>query len=94
VAHPSELVRLVRSPDGEVRVDRHASGRGAWLCAGSLEECARVAKRRKAFGRAFRAPVDGAALDELLILFGSSSSDMADLFAAESASDDSNHQKG
>ena len=47
------------SPDGAMLVDRTAPGRGAWLCAGYACECLARAVSAKAFGRAFRAPVDG-----------------------------------
>ena len=87
-------MRLVRSPAGAVTIDRMGPGRGAWLCAGSLLACAREAKRRKAYARAFRAPVDESALDELLLLFGSYGPDMADLLAADGAPIGGNHQKG
>ena len=89
-----DLVRLVRRADGSLVVDRHGPGRGAWLCAGSLESCAREARRRKAYTRAFRTPVDGPAIDRFVALFGSSGPDMADLLAADRHPVDSNHLKG
>lgn len=57
--HPREaLVRVVRAPDGQVLVDRYlrAPGRGAHLCYS--RDCVEKAVRRKAFGRAFEAPVE------------------------------------
>ena len=48
--------------DGTIRVDRHASGRGAWLCGA---ECIVPARRRRAFDRAWRTPVRPAAIDRL-----------------------------
>ena len=57
-----ELLRCVLDADGVVRVDRTASGRGAWLCgAGCLAE----ARRRGGFDRAFRRRVAPEALDRL-----------------------------
>ena len=50
-----ELVRVVRLADGSLTVSRTAPGRGAWLCAGSVE-CLRAAVQRKAFARALRTP--------------------------------------
>ena len=65
----SELVRLVRDASGSVEPGRHLPGRGAWLCAGNDTlvngECLDVAARRHAFQRAFRAPVDDAAIAKL-----------------------------
>ncbi|MGH9210426.1 MAG: YlxR family protein [Acidimicrobiales bacterium] len=49
-----ELVRFARTADGSVRPGRTLPGRGAWLCAGTLEACRAAAERRKAFTRAFR----------------------------------------
>jgi predicted RNA-binding protein YlxR (DUF448 family) len=45
-------------------VDRHASGRGAWLCrdsAGCLDE----AVRKHGFERAFKASIDAEGLQQL-----------------------------
>ena len=87
-------MRVVRRPDGSLAGDRNGSGRGAWLCAASLEDCAREAKRRKAFARAFRTTVDGGAVDALLHVFGSSSPGMADLLAADGPAIGVDIQKG
>ena len=80
--------------DGTPALDRHAPGRGAWLCTGNLECCAREAKRRKAYARAFRTPVAGAAIDVFLGLFGSGTPDVADLHAVDGSSVAGNHLKG
>ena len=78
-AAPRELVRLVRTPDGRLEIGTTLPGRGAWLCrsdgttadgdqAGGAVialECLEAAARRQAFNRAFRAPVDGAAMEAL-----------------------------
>ena len=52
-----ELVRLVRTPEGEVRVDPTGkqSGRGAYLCP--RLDCLRAAQKRKSLDRAFKAPI-------------------------------------
>jgi predicted RNA-binding protein YlxR (DUF448 family) len=55
---------VVRLPDGELAAGRDLSGRGAWLCAGSVP-CLTEAVRRHAFDRAFRVPVGGAAVERL-----------------------------
>jgi len=59
-----ELVRIVRLPDGSLRIGRTLPGRGAWLCAGSLE-CLNQAAQRNAFSRALRSPVSS---DDVLAL--------------------------
>ncbi|HET7489013.1 MAG TPA: YlxR family protein [Acidimicrobiales bacterium] len=64
VAAPTELVRVVRTPDGGLAVGRALPGRGAWLCAGA-GGCVDLAERRRAFSRALRGPVEGAAVAAL-----------------------------
>jgi predicted RNA-binding protein YlxR (DUF448 family) len=54
-----ELVRVVRTEAGGLTVDRSGPGRGAWLCAGSLD-CLDRAVRRHGFDRAFATAIDGA----------------------------------
>ena len=53
--------------DGLLRVDRSATGRGAWLCRGAVPglpvtTCLDQAVRSRAFSRAFRVPVEAAAV--------------------------------
>jgi len=50
----AELIRVVRQPDGSVRLDRdrHLEGRGAYLCADGA--CWRLAWKRAAVQRALR----------------------------------------
>lgn len=57
-ADPAELVRIARTPAGGLEIGAGA-GRGAWLCAGSVE-CFDEAVRRRALGRALRRPVTDA----------------------------------
>ncbi len=47
------LVRVVKSPDGEISLDLTGkkSGRGAYVCRNS--ECLKKARKKKAFERAF-----------------------------------------
>ena len=59
-----ELVRVARRADGSLAVGRTLPGRGAWLCSGS-RSCFDLAVKREAFRRAFRAPVDRSAVDQL-----------------------------
>ncbi len=56
------MVRVVRLTDGTLAIGRTLPGRGAWLCAGS-PECVAEARRRRAFERAFRGPVDPGSLE-------------------------------
>ncbi len=52
-----ELVRVVRSPSGEVTVDGggRSPGRGAYLHP--APECLQLARRRRALERALRCPI-------------------------------------
>ena len=68
--------------DAKLVADRVAHGRGAWLCAGS-PACLALAERRKAFDRAFRAPVASAAVARLRAeLFGAPPENLRDLSVA------------
>lgn len=53
----SSLVRVVRSPDGEISLDLTGkkSGRGAYICKSS--QCLKKAVKAKRFERAFECPV-------------------------------------
>ncbi|MBE3549656.1 MAG: YlxR family protein [Brockia lithotrophica] len=61
----ASLVRLVRTPEGEIAVDPtgRRPGRGAYLCPS--RECFLRARKRRAFSRAFRTEVSEAALAKL-----------------------------
>ncbi|EGK13680.1 protein of hypothetical function DUF448 [Desmospora sp. 8437] len=52
-----ELVRVVRTPDNEIRIDPTGkkSGRGAYVCA--KEEYVDLAKKKKALDRALKTKV-------------------------------------
>lgn len=60
-----ELVRIVRTPEGEVSLDfsGRMNGRGAYLCHNP--ECLRRAVRAKALERAFSTTVPEAVLERL-----------------------------
>lgn len=60
-----ELLRIVRSPEGEVSVDRtgKASGRGAYICVGV--ECLNKAQKTKALERALEHSVSAEVFDRL-----------------------------
>lgn len=51
------LVRVVKSPDGEVSLDLTGkkSGRGAYVCKNT--QCLKMARKKKAFERAFSMPI-------------------------------------
>src|SRR5438309_1264172 len=57
VQDKKDLVRLVRTPEGEIVVDPTGkrNGRGAYLCPGT--DCLRAAQKRKSLDRAFKAAV-------------------------------------
>lgn len=60
-----ELVRIVRTPEGDVRLDTtgRANGRGAYLCASA--ECLNRAVKTRALERALEAKLDGDVLASL-----------------------------
>ncbi len=60
-----ELIRVVRSPEGEVSLDFHGKkpGRGAYLCPDPL--CLKKIRKSKALERAFTLPVPPEVYDAL-----------------------------
>ncbi|TLS37617.1 YlxR family protein [Pseudalkalibacillus caeni] len=60
-----DLIRVVRSPEGEISVDPTGkkSGRGAYLC--NNEECFRQAKKKNALSSQLKAKVDDEMYDIL-----------------------------
>lgn len=60
-----ELIRIVRSPEGDIQIDLTGkkSGRGAYLCGKT--SCFKLAKKSKAFERALKAPVSADIYDRL-----------------------------
>ncbi|QMV40126.1 RNase P modulator RnpM [Cohnella cholangitidis] len=60
-----ELIRIVRSPQGEIQIDLSGKkpGRGAYLCG--KVACFKLAKKSKAFERALKTPVDVEIYDRL-----------------------------
>jgi uncharacterized protein len=57
VRDKKELVRLVRTPEGEIVIDPSGkqSGRGAYLCP--TPDCLRAAQKRKSLDRSFKASI-------------------------------------
>ena len=60
-----ELIRVVRSPEGQVSLDFHgkAPGRGAYLCPNM--ECLKKAIRSKALDRSLEVPIPEEIYDRL-----------------------------
>ncbi|WP_297966223.1 RNase P modulator RnpM [uncultured Anaerovibrio sp.] len=64
--HPKkELVRIVRSPEGEFSIDLTGkkAGRGAYIC--NNRACFQKALKEHRFDRSFKCTVDKAIFDEL-----------------------------
>jgi len=59
------LVRVVKSPEGEVSLDLTGkkSGRGAYVCKSA--ECLKKARKKKAFERAFGIEIDSGVYDKM-----------------------------
>jgi predicted RNA-binding protein YlxR (DUF448 family) len=60
-----ELIRVVKSPEGEISLDFNGkkAGRGAYLCP--QPECLAKAKKSRALERAFSAPIPPEVYDAL-----------------------------
>ena len=60
-----ELMRIVRSPEGEISIDPtgKSPGRGAYLCRSS--ECLRQARRHNGLSWSFKGRVDPALYDRI-----------------------------
>lgn len=69
-----ELLRVVRSPEGEVSLDLRgkANGRGAYVCPNP--ECLKRAIKTKAISRAFGVELPQAVCDGLLAEMGGAAS--------------------
>ena len=60
-----ELLRIVRTPDGEIGIDEGGkqNGRGAYICRN--EECFRRAEKEHGFERAFKSKMEDAIYETL-----------------------------
>ena len=60
-----ELIRVVKSPEGEVSLDLTGkkNGRGAYVC--NNPECLKKARKRKAVERAFSMKIEDAVYDKM-----------------------------
>lgn len=65
-----ELIRVVRTPAGELRVDPggKVSGRGAYVCPSAA--CVEVALRERRLERALEVPVPEAVVSGLRVIAG------------------------
>lgn len=61
-----QLIRIVRSPEGEISLDftGRKNGRGAYVCPNA--ECIEKCKKTKALSRTFKQEIDDAVYDRLL----------------------------
>ncbi len=59
------LVRVVKSPEGEISLDvtGKKSGRGAYVCKNAA--CLKLARKKKAFERAFGVQIDDAVYQKM-----------------------------
>ncbi len=65
-SHPKkELIRIVRSPEGEYSVDHTGkkAGRGAYICP--KQECFEAARKNRGLERSFKNAIDPAVYEEL-----------------------------
>ena len=65
VQDKQEMIRVVRTPEGIVKVDStgKAAGRGAYLC--KKPECLKAALKRRQFDRAFKTKVPADIYDRI-----------------------------
>ncbi len=64
--HPKkEMIRIVRSPEGEYSVDTTGkkAGRGAYICR--KRECFEAARKNRGFERSFKSSMDAGVYDAL-----------------------------
>ena len=61
----NELIRIVKSPEGEISIDKTGkkSGRGAYICP--KEECLKLAEKSRRIEKSFSCRIDAAVFEEL-----------------------------
>ena len=61
-----ELIRILRTPEGDVRIDLtgRANGRGVYLCRSS--ECLKAARKKGSLSRSLKVPVEPEVYEQLL----------------------------
>lgn len=67
-----ELIRVVKSPEGEISIDFKGKmpGRGAYVCPS--EDCLKKARKSKALERAFAIAIPDEVYDQLSVQMGDS----------------------
>lgn len=65
-----ELLRIVRTPEGDVQIDAtgRKAGRGAYICLN--KQCIEMARKKNSLAKALKIRVESDIYDELLILLG------------------------
>ena len=63
----NDLVRVVRSPEGEISVDLtgRKNGRGAYICRSA--ECLKKARKQKAISKALNCEISDDVFEQLLV---------------------------
>ena len=61
-----ELIRVLRTPEGDVRIDLtgRANGRGVYVCRSS--ECLKMAQKKGSLSRSLKVPVEPGVYEQLL----------------------------
>lgn len=61
----NELIRIVKSPEGDISIDKTGkkSGRGAYICP--KEECLKLAEKSRRIEKSFSCRIDAAVYEEL-----------------------------
>ena len=69
-----ELIRVVKSPVGEITLDfkGKSPGRGAYVCPNAA--CLKSAVKAKSLSRAFGAPIPNSIMEELTLLLANNDS--------------------
>ena len=64
--HKSELLRIVRTPEGDFKIDftGKANGRGAYICKN--ENCAAETKKRRKFDKSFKTTLPAEIYDKII----------------------------
>jgi len=66
VQHKSNMIRIVRAPNGEISIDRSTKpspGRGAYLCKN--EECLKLAQKKRQLEKVFKTKVPTEVYDKI-----------------------------
>ena len=66
IKHKSELLRIVRTPEGKFMIDftGKANGRGAYVCKN--ENCAAETKKRRKLDKSFKTTLPAEIYDEII----------------------------